>query len=72
MNLTSIEAIQMLKEIEKDLDDNYWIRHSICVGETAGKIAEKLDLDIDKAKTLGYIHDIGKKFGDFRRTVSMV
>lgn len=72
MNLTSIEAIQMLKEIEKDLDDNYWIRHSICVGEIAGKIAEKLYLDIDKAKTLGYIHDIGKKFGDFRRTVSMV
>ena len=25
-----------------------------------GKIAKALDLDVDKAKTLGYIHDIRK------------
>lgn len=72
MKLTSEKATELIKEIEKNLDDNYWIRHSICVGNTAGKIAQKLNLDVDKAKTLGYIHDIGKKFGDFRRTVSMV
>lgn len=29
-------------------------------GNSAGKIAESLGLDVDKAKTLGYIHDIGK------------
>lgn len=66
MKLTSIQAKEMLKEIEENLEDNYWIRHSICVGDSAGRIAEKLGLDIDKAKTLGYIHDIGKKFGDFQ------
>ncbi len=66
MKLNSNQAIEMLKEIEENLEDNYWIRHSICVGDTAGKIAEKLSLDVDKAKTLGYIHDIGKKFNDFQ------
>ena len=34
-------------------------------GNSAGKIAEKLNLDVDKAKTLGYIHDIGKSLGEF-------
>ena len=66
MKLTSIQAKKMLKEIEENSEDNYWIRHSICVGDTAGRIAEELGLDIDKAKTLGYIHDIGKKFNDFQ------
>ena len=34
-------------------------------GNSAGKIAEKLNLDVEKAKTLGYIHDIGKSLGEF-------
>ena len=42
-----------------------WINHSVCVGNAAAKIAEKLNLDVDYAKTLGYIHDIGKSLGDF-------
>lgn len=63
MKLTSNKALDMLKEIEKNIEDNYWIKHSICVGNSAGKIAEKLNLDVDKAKTLGYVHDIGKTFG---------
>ena len=67
MKLTSQKALELLKEIEKDLDNNYWIRHSICVGDTAGIIAEKLKLDVDKAKTLGYIHDIGKRIDDFQK-----
>lgn len=32
----------------------------MCVGYAAGKIAKALNLDEEKAKTLGYIHDIGK------------
>ncbi|MBE5820070.1 MAG: HD domain-containing protein [Clostridiales bacterium] len=65
MNLTSQKALEKLKEIEKKIEENYWIRHSICVGNSAGKIAEALNLDVDKAKCLGYIHDIGKYRGKF-------
>lgn len=65
MKLTSNEALKMLKEMEKGAQDIGWIYHSICVGNSAGKIAEELGLDIDKAKALGYIHDIGKGVGDF-------
>ena len=56
----------MLREFETKTDDARWIKHCICVGDTAGKIAENLKLDVDKAKCLGYIHDIGKGIGDFK------
>lgn len=69
MKLTSNEALKMLEEFEKNFEDNKWIRHSRCVGNTAGVIAEQLGLDVDKAKTLGYIHDIGKAIGDFSKHV---
>lgn len=65
MKLTSNDALKLLKEAEKTTTDLGWIRHSRCVGETAGIIAKKLELDIDKATALGYIHDIGKRTGDF-------
>ena len=70
MKLTSKEALKMLEDTRKDFENQGWIDHSICVGNAAGKIAEALNkngmkLDIDKATTLGYIHDIGKKVGDF-------
>lgn len=65
MKLTSNEALKMLKEMEKDAQDTGWIYHSICVGNSAGKIAENLNIDVDKAKALGYIHDIGKGVGEF-------
>ena len=66
MKLTSKKARKMLEEaIGKTLDDG-WIYHSICVGDAASKIASSLNLDEEKAKTLGYIHDIGKLVGEFR------
>ena len=70
MKLTSSEALKILEETRKDFENQGWIDHSICVGKSAGKIAEALNkkgmnLDIDKAITLGYIHDIGKKAGEF-------
>ncbi len=70
MKLTSSEALKILEETRKDFENQRWIDHSICVGKSAGKIAEALNkkgmnLDIDKAITLGYIHDIGKKVGEF-------
>lgn len=65
MKLTSRQALDMLKEFEKKFNDIGWIKHSICVGNSAGKITEELNLDVHKAKRLGYIHDIGKAVGDF-------
>ena len=65
MKLTAEKALQMLKEYRNKTKDTNWIDHSICVGNSAGKIAEKLGLDVEKAKTLEYIHDIGKGIGEF-------
>ena len=65
MELTAEKALQMLEEYRNKTKDTNWIDHSICVGNSAGKIAEKLGLDVEKAKTLGYIHDIGKGIGGF-------
>lgn len=69
MKLSSKEALNMLEELDKDSKNKYWIEHSICVGNSGGKIAQALyekgyDVNIDKAKTLGYIHDIGKYSND--------
>ena len=65
MRLTVEEALNLLENFRNKMEDTHWINHSICVGNTAGKIASKLNLDTEKAKTLGYIHDIGKGVGNF-------
>ena len=65
VELTTEKPLQMLEEFRRKTEDTNWIDHSICVGNSAGKIAEKLGLDVEKAKTLGYIHDIGKGIGEF-------
>ena len=69
MKLTINEALKLLEEAEKTPMASGWIRHSKCVGKAAGIIADKLELDIDKAVTLGYIHDIGKRSGEFENHV---
>ena len=62
MKLNSQEALNLLNScIGMSRDDN-WITHSKCVGNSAGRIAKALQLDEDYAKTLGYIHDIGRRF----------
>ncbi len=63
MILTSEEALKLLEEAQKR-NQGRWIEHSRKVGEAAGRIADKLNLDVEKAKTLGYIHDIGKRYGE--------
>lgn len=70
MKLDSKTALKMLEEAKGKSPDDGWIYHSICVGNTAGKIADALNLDADKAKTLGFIHDLGKLVGDFRLHVT--
>lgn len=69
MQLTSNKALEILKEAEEKVEDKGWIYHSICVGNSAGRIAKALNLDEEKAKTLGYIHDIGKSVGEFSNHV---
>lgn len=65
MILTSSKALEMLENAKGKTKDDGWIYHSICVGNAASIIAKELNLDTEKAKTLGYIHDIGKFVGDF-------
>ena len=60
--LTSTEALRLLEESGK-MNPGRWVKHSKKVGEAASRIAERLDLDVDKARAMGYIHDIGKRFG---------
>ena len=67
MKLTSKEARNILENARKHTEDDRWINHCICVGNTAGRIAKALsengiNIDIDKTIALGYIHDIGKKY----------
>ena len=63
MELDSKKALVLLNECKGLATNDDWINHSICVGNCARVIAKALELDEDYAKTLGYIHDIGKKFG---------
>lgn len=84
-NINSEEAKRLLyKDVitsdeELSLDKNRWVRHSLYVGEAAGRIAQAINnnwmnyeyfrdyikengpLDVDYAKSLGYLHDIGRK-----------
>ena len=63
MKMTSKEAKKILEIERQKVRNDSWILHSICVGNTAGVIAKALNLDEEYAKVLGYIHDIGKRFG---------
>lgn len=51
----------ILKKEDLNEDKNRWVKHCIYVGIAAGRIAEKLGLDVDYAISLGYIHDVGRK-----------
>ena len=69
MKLTSKEARELLEIERKNAKDDRWIEHSICVGDSAGILAKALEekgynIDVDKAITLGYVHDIGKYTGE--------
>ena len=44
-----------------------WIRHSYYVGLAAGKIAARVPaMDGDLACAYGFLHDIGRRFGEMR------
>ena len=65
MKLSSDKALEMLESAKGKTESDGWIIHSICVGDCASKIAKALNLDSELAKTLGYIHDIGKSVGEY-------
>ena len=69
MKLTSNEAKNILESYRGKTKDDKWIEHCICVGNSAGKIAQALNekgynVDIDKTITLGYLHDNAKYNGE--------
>lgn len=69
MKLNSSEARNLLEAERQKAKDDRWIEHSICVGNSAGIIAQALldkeiNVDVDKAIVLGYLHDIGKYNGE--------
>ena len=69
MRLTSKDARDILEHERKKTQNDRWIDHCICVGDSAGKIAKALNekgynVDIDKTIVLGYLHDIGKYNGE--------
>ena len=69
MKITSKEAKQLIEFYRKKTESDMWIDHCLCVGDSAGKIANALNekgynVDINKVITLGYLHDIGKYNGE--------
>lgn len=69
MKLTSKEARELLESHRGKTENDMWIDHCLCVGDSGGKIAKALNergysVDIDKTITLGYLHDIGKYNGE--------
>ena len=65
MKLTANQALQLIENFRGKNENDRWINHCICVGNTAGKIAGALkdksyNIDVDKTIALGYVHDIGK------------
>jgi putative nucleotidyltransferase with HDIG domain len=61
MKLNRYKAYRLLMEA-KAVSDGGYINHSLKVGEAAYRIAKDLELDADKARAMGFIHDIGKRY----------
>ncbi len=59
----------IIKKEDLSEDKNRWVKHCIYVGIAAGRIAEKLGLDVDYAISLGYIHDVGRKISHPNHTI---
>jgi len=60
--ITLEEATKIIEKARKT-NDGEWIEHCYIASKVAGKLAEALGLDIEKAKCMGLLHDIGRKDG---------
>lgn len=70
MILNADEAKKLLDKAKGYQDTDLWIKHCYLVGEVASTIAKNLNLDSEKAMTLGYIHDIGKAVGPMNEHIT--
>lgn len=66
----SAKIKQLLEESRGVCAYDDWIDHCLCVGRVAGLVAvalreSKVDIDVEKAITMGYLHDIGKLVGPY-------
>ena len=72
--MKSDEALTILLQNVRDINDldkpeNKWIMHSLYVGQAAGKIANRLNLNEDYARAIGYLHDIGRIINHANHTI---
>lgn len=68
MEMNSQSILELLRSLSNDAVKHKSLQHMICVGDTAATIAEALNrrgqnLDVDKVRTLGYLHDVGRLIG---------
>lgn len=67
MQPNSQSVLTLLRSLMRNPESRV-LEHMICVGDTAARIAEALrskgyELNVDKVRAMGYIHDIGKLIG---------
>lgn len=60
--ITLEEATKILEKA-RETNDGGWIEHCYVASKVAGKLAEALGLDVEKATCMGLLHDIGRKDG---------
>lgn len=64
MEINSKKAYEILMNGKNINPTGSWVEHSIRVGQAAERIAKKIGIDSDKAAAMGYLHDIGKIYGE--------
>ena len=64
MEINSKKAYEILMNGKNINPTVSWVEHSIRVGQAAERIAKKIGIDSDKAAAMGYLHDIGKIYGE--------
>ena len=64
MEINSKKAYEILMNGKNINPTGSWVEHSIRVGQAAERIAIKIGIDSDKAAAMGYLHDIGKIYGE--------
>ena len=64
MEINPKKAYEILMNGKNINPTGTWVEHSIRVGQAAERIAKKIGIDSDKAAAMGYLHDIGKIYGE--------
>lgn len=64
MEMNPKKAYEILMNGKNINPTGSWVEHSIRVGQAAERIAKKIGIDSDEAAAMGYLHDIGKIYGE--------